>query len=131
MDVNEVTVGQFRKFLKSSGYQSEPSINWESIYVCSPTNEHPMIYVSWHDATACAKWVQKRLPTEAEWEYAARGGLIDKKYSWGDVDSLSMASDYANYKEPNRKDKWMYCAPVGSFQPNGYGLYDVAGNTWE
>jgi len=131
MDVYEVTVGQFKEFLKSSGYQSRQPINWDAIYARSPTDKHPMIYVSWHDATAYAKWAQKRLPTEAEWEYAARGGLIDKKYSWGDGDPLSLARDYANYKEPSGKDKWMYCTRVGSFKPNGYGLYDVAGNTWE
>ena len=56
-----------------------------------------MIYVTWHDATAYTKWAGKRLPTEEEWEWAARGGLIDKEYSWGDVYRGSLARNYANY----------------------------------
>ena len=128
-DMTEVTVGQFKKFLAESDHPLSGDL-WEDIYQYSPTDAHPMIYVSWHDAVAYATWAGKRLPTETEWEFAARGGLIDKEYSWGDDESL--ARDYANYDEIGGKDKWDdTTAPVGSFKPNGYGLYDVAGNVWE
>ena len=129
MDAYEVTVGQFKKFLKSLSYKPAKPIDWDDVSEYSPTDKHPMIYVSWHDATAYAKWAGKRLPTEKEWEFAARGGLTDKEYSWGEDESL--ARDYANYEGRGGKDKWKSCAPVGSFKPNGYGLYDVAGNAWE
>jgi serine/threonine-protein kinase len=129
MDAFEVTVGQFKKFLKSSGYKPAEPIDWNKVYKYSPTDKHPMIYVTWHDATAYAKWVGKRLPTEKEWEYAARGGLIKKEYVWGNDEAV--ARDYANYDGTGGKDKREYCAPVGSFKLNGYGLYDMAGNVWE
>jgi len=134
MDTTEVTVGQFKKFLKSSGYKPEYPMgllqfDWNEVYKYSPTDKYPMILVSWHDATAYAKWVGKRLPAEAEWEFAARGGLVGKEFPWGDTTAVSR--DYANYDGTGGKDKWEYCAPVGSFKPNGYGLYDMGGNIWE
>ena len=112
MDTTEVTVGQFKKFLKSSGYKTQEPIDWKAVYKYSSTDKHPMILVSWHGATAYAKWAGKRLPTEAEWEFAARGGLKNKKYSWGD--DKAVARDYANYDGIGGRDKWQSIAPVGS-----------------
>ena len=124
MDVNEVTVGQFKKFVQESRYSYD---RWNDVIIFSPTDEHPMSYINWYDATAYAKWVGKRLPTEAEWEYAARGGLRGKRYPWGN----DITHEDANYVDIEGKDKWQYCAPTGSFNPNRYGLYDMAGNVWE
>ena len=126
MDVHEVTVGQFREFVDQSGYKY--GSNWDEVARFSPSDDHPMIYVSWHDAVAYCQWAGKRLPTEAEWEYAARGGLIGKRYPWGD----EIIHDDANYRGTGGKDQWdETTAPVGSFRPNGYGLHDMAGNVWE
>ena len=126
MDVHEVTVGQFREFVDQSGYKY--GRNWDEVARFSPSDDHPMIYVSWDDAVAYCQWAGKRLPTEAEWEYAARGGLIGKRYPWGD----EIIHDDANYLGTGGKDQWdETTAPVGSFRPNGYGLHDMAGNVWE
>jgi len=130
MDTTEVTVGQFKKFLKSSGYEPKDPIDWDKLYKYSPTDDHPMVYVTWDDATAYAKWAGKRLPTEAEWEFAARGGLVGKEFPWGDEESI--AREYANFWDTGGTDQWKNpTAPVGSFRPNGYGLYDMTGNVWE
>ena len=129
MDTTEVTVGQFKKFLKSTDYQFNGEL-WARVYKRSPTDKHPMIYVTYHDATAYTKWAGKRLPTVDEWEYAARGGLVGKRFPWGDDEEV--ARDYANYKGTDGKDKWgRTTAPVGSFKPNDYGLFDMSGNVWE
>ena len=124
MDIHEVTVLKFKEFVKETGYEYDL---WDDVAKYSPTGKHPMIWVTWDDATAYAKWVGKRLPTEAEWEFAARGGLLGKKFSWGD--DKAVASEYAHFgswKEGKGTTK-----PVASFKPNGYGLYDMAGNVWE
>jgi len=89
-----------------------------------------MVYVTYHDATAYAKWAGKRLPSEAEWEFAARGGLVGKTFVWGDDESV--AREYANFGGTGGRDKWVIMtAPVGSFRPNGYGLFDMVGNVRE
>jgi formylglycine-generating enzyme len=99
-------------------------------------NDHPAVHVSWFDAAAYCQWDGKRLPTEAEWEYAARGGLADQPYVWGE-DSLKADAPRANTWQgifPHQNigtDGYITTSPVKSFSPNGYGLYDMAGNAWE
>jgi formylglycine-generating enzyme required for sulfatase activity len=107
-----------------------PDSHWEDV------PDHPAVHVSHNDAVAYCRWAGRRLPTEAEWEYAARGGLVGKRYAWGDdltPDGVHRCNIWqGTFPKTNTvEDGYLGTAPVRSFPPNGYGLYEVAGNVWE
>ncbi|MBX3278261.1 MAG: formylglycine-generating enzyme family protein [Acidobacteria bacterium] len=158
IDKYEVTVAEFQRFVEAAGYRTEAEkFGWSGVFDAKtgmwtrvdgadwrrpdgPSSksapDEPVTQVSWNDAAAYAKWAGKRLPTEAEWEYAARGGLTGKRYIWGDElrPDGRPAANWWQGRFPaynTGEDGYLGRAPAGKFPPNGYGLYDMTGNVWE
>jgi serine/threonine protein kinase/formylglycine-generating enzyme required for sulfatase activity len=152
----EVTVAAFKQFVEKTGHKvaaggnegmldSSDRTTWDTPGF-HQDGTHPVTHVSWSDAVAYCKWADGRLPTEAEWEYAARGGDAGTVFVWGNKPEPSVAGvKQANVRDEsvrstlaesaqifdNYDDEFVKTAPVGSFAPNAFGLYDMAGNVWE
>ena len=133
IDKYEVTNAQYKAFVDANPQWQKERLSrayhdgdylkpWSGNSYPSGKGNHPVVYVSWYAAMAYAQWAGKRLPTEAEWEKAARGGLVRQNYPWGN----GIGSTRANFGRNVGKT-----TPIGSYVPNGYGLYDMAGNVSE
>jgi len=157
----EVTQGQFRTFASAmayrtlaeregwgfvfdrDGYHRQDGLSWR-VPGFFQEDDHPVVQVSWDDAAAYCAWAGGRLPTEAEWEFAARGGIDGARFVWGDTADGIRTPKAANVADeavrphypwwvvfPNYRDGFSWTAPAGSFTANAFGLFDMAGNVWE
>jgi formylglycine-generating enzyme required for sulfatase activity len=132
IDRHEVTNAQYQKFILATGHPP-PRVeqdwaaehNWQGTSFPEAKADHPVVLVSWNDAHHYARWCGKRLPTEAEWEKAARGGLSGMQYPLGN----RIEFDHASYDKGYLRSKKI--CKAGSFKPNNFGLYDMSGNVWE
>ena len=149
IDQHEVTNAEYQAFVAATGHSAPRGIGYTAVYELlkndyEPWNDpgfnhpdQPVTTVTWFDATAYCEWVGKRLPTEAEWEKAARGGLEGARYPWGNTEPDNTSANFADsqtefeWRSPSVNDGFLFTAPVGTFPPNGYGLFDMAGNVWE
>jgi sulfatase modifying factor 1 len=122
IDKHEVTNRQYYEFCTKTNYPL-PELWGMTQFKCGlEFPDHPVVGISFSDAVKFADWAGKRLPTEAEWEYAARGGLSGSNYPWGNQIDSTLVNYGKRYKSTLK---------IGSFKPNGYGLFDIAGNVWE
>ena len=133
--------GATRGVVQAPWWRQVEGANWRDINGPGTADQaaadHPVVHVSWHDAAAYAQWAGGRLPSEAEWEHAARGGLGDVRFPWGDREPNDTDYFPCNIWQgefPGRNsqgDGYVTTAPAKAFSPNGYGLYNMSGNVWE